>query len=84
MSDPNSQSRVDQPWRAIYADAIAEKNPRKLQPKVAAAEAAIFHRLQELAQNSGSDGEQSALRNAAAALLSLKTDILNYPGWRQE
>lgn len=49
-----------------------------------AVEAVIFQRLQDLAQNPGSAGEPSALREAADTLLALKTDVLHYPGRRQE
>jgi hypothetical protein len=86
VSDARSRKTAQEnhAWRAIYAEAIAETDPQKLKDKVAAAEAAIFHRLQVLAQNSGPAGEQSSLREAADILLGLKTDVLNYPGWKQK
>jgi hypothetical protein len=86
LSDPNNRAvpQSNSVWRVIYADAIAENNPEKLWEKVAAAEAAIFERLQELTQDADSGDERSDLRLATKTLLALKTDTLKYPPWRQE
>ena len=84
MSDPENRatSQSNHVWRAIYANAVAEKNPEKLREKVTAAETAIFQRLQELTQESDSSGERSDLQKAAEALLALKTNTLKFPRWR--
>jgi hypothetical protein len=56
-----------------------------LKEKIAAAETAIFERLQALAaKNSHSQSaEVLELRKASEALLALKTDVLRFPDWRQ-
>jgi len=70
-------------WSQTFSDAIEEKDPQKLQEKVAAAEAAIFSRLQGLARSNGAEAEIIALRKASDTLLSMKTDVLKFPDWRQ-
>lgn len=70
-------------WSLTFSEALKEKDPQKLQKKVAAAEAAIFTRLQDLTQANGAETEIIALREASNTLLSLKTDVLRFPDWRQ-
>jgi hypothetical protein len=70
-------------WSQTFSQAVKEKDPQKLQEKVAAAEAAIFNRLQDLAQGNGAEIEIIALREASNIILSLKTDVLRFPDWRQ-
>jgi hypothetical protein len=70
-------------WSPTFSQAVKEKDPQKLQEKVAAAEAAIFNRLQDLAQGNGAEIEIIALREASNIILSLKTDVLRFPDWRQ-
>lgn len=70
-------------WSQTFSEAVREKDLQKLQEKVAAAEAAIFTRLQDLAQGNGAEMEIMALREASNALLSLKTDVLRFPDWRR-
>ena len=69
-------------WSQTFSEAVKETDPHKLHEKVAAAEAAIFHRLQDLAEANGAEREIMALRKATDALLSLKTDVLRFPDWR--
>jgi hypothetical protein len=72
-------------WKEMVAEAVSETDPRQLREKVAAAEAAIFQRLQRLATSSkGSQTEMRELRAASDRLLALKTDVLKFPGWREE
>ena len=78
--DPDHKLYV---WSQTFSEAIREKDPRKLQEKVSAAEAAIFHRLQDLARSDRAEAETIALRKASDILLSLKTDVLKFPDWRQ-
>ena len=70
-------------WSQTFSEAVKEKDPQKLQEKVAAAEAAIFNRLQGLAQGNGAEIEITALREASDTLLSLKTEVLRFPDWRR-
>jgi hypothetical protein len=70
-------------WSQAFSEAVREKDPQKLQEKVAAAEAAIFNRLQDLTQGNGAEIEITALREASDTLLSLKTDVLRFPDWRR-
>lgn len=70
-------------WSQTFSEAVKEKDPQKLQEKVAAAEAAIFNRLQSLTQGNGAEIEIIALREASDTLLSLKTDVLRFPDWRR-
>jgi hypothetical protein len=71
-------------WRTFVADAMSETNPEKLRDKIAAAEAAVFDRLQALAANSTSQpAEVGELREASETLLALKTSVLKFPDWRQ-
>jgi hypothetical protein len=70
-------------WSQTFSEAVTEEDPQKLREKVSAAEAAIFHRLQDLAQSDGAEAEIIALRKASDILLSLKTDVLKFPDWRQ-
>jgi hypothetical protein len=71
LSDPNSREapQSNQVWRVTYADAISEKYPETLRERVAAAEAAIFQRLQELTRDTDSANERSDLRQATETLL---------------
>ena len=69
-------------WSQTFSEAVNEKDPGKLREKVAAAETAIFNRLQALTE--GDAGiELMALREASRTLLSLKTRVLQFPDWRQ-
>ena len=71
------------PWSQVFSDAVKEKSPQALREKIAAAETAIFNRLQDLARSNGAEAETIALREASDILLSLKTDVLKFPDWRQ-
>lgn len=85
MTHPNDLGPDHQlyAWSQTFSEAVTEKDPQKLREKVSAAEAAIFHRLQDLAQSDGAEAEIIALRKASDILLSLKTDVLKFPDWRQ-
>lgn len=70
-------------WQRECEAAIQETDTQKLLGRVHAAEAAIFKRLQALAENSGPsrDAEQQAIADALRALRVLKRDKLQFPDW---
>jgi hypothetical protein len=69
-------------WQSILREAVMELDPQKLKGKVAAAEEAIFERLQSLNQQPESAEERYALQDASNMLLTLKREVLKYPDWR--
>ncbi len=71
-------------WQEPLQEALVETNPDKLRERVAEAEAAIFVRLQSLAQSSNGAVEKQALQDASQLLLSLKKEALKFPDWRPE
>ena len=83
-----SPSNIRYPaWQDEYQTALLELDPKKLLDRIHAAEAAIFKRLQELAQNSDSPdhkAEQQAMADALGALRVLKRDKLDFPEWQKE
>ena len=70
-------------WQRVLHEALVELNPDQLKEKVAAAEAAIFQRLQDLGQRPDDAEERHALHDASNALLTLKREVLKFPDWRQ-
>jgi hypothetical protein len=67
-------------WEKPYRDALKNQDDRGGLPgKVAAAETAIFGRLQELRSTSDGSAERLAIEEAASVLLVLKSVKLNYP-----
>lgn len=78
------QSAVRFLWQDTIEAAVNESNPKKQQERVYEAEAAIFGRLQELAQN-GEDAqrqeERQAINDACKTLWILKRDALGFPDW---
>ena len=63
-------------------EALVEQDPERLKERVAEAEAAVFVRLQDLAQAQDSLAERNALQDASKALLALKRDTLKFPRWK--
>ena len=63
-------------------EALVEQDPERLKERVAEAEAAVFLRLQDLAQVQDSPAERHALKDASEALLALKRDALKFPHWK--
>lgn len=71
-------------WKVADAEVLSEPSREKLSDRIAAAEAAVFERLQALATNSVAPlPEVHELCKASEALLALKTDVLKFPQWRQ-
>ena len=85
QSDPGGTDHLALHWKERVAEVMSETDPQRLSQRVAAAEAAIFQRLQILAADSGGmPTELHELRDASDRLLALKTEVLNFPDWRQE
>jgi hypothetical protein len=72
------------PWQSTLQSAASELDQGQLKRRIDEAEAAIFQRLQELAQERGSSEERQALTDASNLLLSLKKEVLKFPGWEQD
>jgi hypothetical protein len=68
-------------WQALYRDALLELNPARLAAQVAAAEEAIFLRLQRLGRSPATHEELMAIEDALSSLRALKKDRLGYPDW---
>jgi len=71
-------------WQRQYEAALHEPDPKKLLERVHAVEAAIFNRLQELAQtseNTDHKAEEQAIAEALRTLRVLKRDKLQFPDW---
>jgi hypothetical protein len=71
-------------WQREYEASLREPDPKKLLERAHAVEAAIFSRLQELAQTSESTdhkAEEHAIAEALRTLRVLKRDKLQFPDW---
>ena len=71
-------------WQREYEASLREPDPKKLLECVHAVEAAIFNRLQELAQsseNTDHKAEEQAIAEALKTLRVLKRDKLQFPDW---
>ena len=66
-------------WQEPYQAALLETDPKRLKDKIAAAEAAIFTRFQELAHESDHSLERTSLEDALNAIRVLQTERLDYP-----
>jgi hypothetical protein len=69
-------------WQRPYQAALLEVDPKRPADRVAEAEAAIFGRLEQLSEISGSqDGkaEHHAIHGAIYALKMLKRESVNFP-----
>jgi hypothetical protein len=74
-------------WQREYEAALVELDPKKLLERVHTAEAAIFNRLQEIAQSSDSPdqkAERQAIEDALASLRVLKQEKLAFPDWEKK
>jgi hypothetical protein len=65
-------------WDELYQAALLEFDAEKLKEKIAAAEAAIFKRFQELAGESDHSEERTSLQGALNAIRALQTQRLGY------
>jgi hypothetical protein len=71
-------------WQHEYQAALLELDNEKLRERVAAAETAIFNRLQAISQGSNNTAERQALEDALASLRVLKRDNLGFPDWENK
>ncbi|PYX06448.1 MAG: hypothetical protein DMG88_18265 [Acidobacteria bacterium] len=74
-------------WQREYEASLVELDPKKLLERVHKAEAAIFNRLQEMAQSSGSSdnkAERQAIEDALANLRVLQRENLRFPDWKKD
>ena len=62
---------------------MLEVDRKKLPERVAAAEAAIYERLQQISQDSHHDTERQAIEDALAGLRVLMKEKLNFPDWEK-
>jgi hypothetical protein len=72
-NDLNVDDGIQYPeWQKTYQDALLELDQEKFDARVAAAETAIFNRLQAIAGDSVNYAERQALQDAIASLRVLK------------
>jgi hypothetical protein len=71
-------------WQQDYQAALLELDREKLRERVAAAETAIFKRLQAMSQDSDSHAERQAIEDALTNLRVLKRDSLGFPDWQKK
>jgi hypothetical protein len=72
-------------WQQAIEAAVNESDPKKSLEKIYAADAAIFSRLQELAQNcedSKHQQERQAITDSCKTFWNHKRDALGYPDWK--
>jgi hypothetical protein len=68
-------------WQKLCQEALVELDPEKLKERVLIAEAAVYMRLQKLAQSPDGHEERQALIDVTSSLRYLKRDVLKYPDW---
>jgi hypothetical protein len=68
------------PRQRHYEAALLEFDREKLTRLVALTEEAMFRRLQALSTSPDGHDERQAIEDAAYGLLTLKRDVLEYPG----
>ena len=81
--DPPSPEILYPDWQNEYQAALIELDLKKLPERVAAAEAAIFKRLQQLSHDSDSFAERQVIEDALHGLRVLKRGQLKYPDWEK-
>jgi hypothetical protein len=69
-------------WQKCCQEALIELDREKLKEKVAAAEAMVFQRLQEIADRTDAQAERQALMDVTSSLRFLKRDVLKFPDWK--
>jgi hypothetical protein len=71
-------------WQKPYEDALLEVDREKLKEKLLKAEAAIFLRLQQLANSPDSHAERQAIDDVISGMKVLKSRQLDYPDWKSK
>jgi hypothetical protein len=77
---PSPRSVETPSWKAEYEKTVWESDQEKLLSCIPATEAALFHRWQELGNDSIAREELAAMNAAAADLLAIKLHKLGWPG----
>ena len=70
-------------WQNEYQAALLELDRRNLAQRVAAAEAAIYKRLQVIAESGDHQAERQAIEDALEAIRVLEREKLNFPDWEK-
>lgn len=83
MIDPDASSKHPD-WQREFEAALLERDPRVLRERVDAAEAAIFLRLQSLADGPPEPAEREAISNALRTLRTFQREKLGYPDWNKK
>ena len=68
-------------WRALYGEALLERDPEQLPEKIARAEGAIYVRIKHLKASPKDQIERRSLDEALASLGVMKK--LHFPGWNR-
>lgn len=71
-------------WQQQFETVLLEDAPEKLPELVAAAEAAIYLRLQALVNSPDGHIERNALNDAMRTLRAIQTEKLHYPDWKNK
>jgi hypothetical protein len=71
-------------WQNEYQAALFEDDPERVAERVAAAETAIFKRLQQLSLDSDHHTERHVIEDALASLRVLKRDGLGFPDRKKQ
>ena len=85
MEPSSSSPKILYPeWQPEHQAALLELDCKKLRERVAAAETAIFNRLQAISHSSDAHAERQAIEDALASLRVLKRDNLGFPDWEKK
>lgn len=68
-------------WQREFEAAVSEGDPQSLRQRVDAAEAALFLRLQALAESAEGEQERQAISKAIGTLRAIQREKLGYPEW---
>jgi hypothetical protein len=82
--DSSSPNVLYQEWQNEYRAALLEVDRGKLSERVAAAETAIYERLQQISQDPDRRAEHQAIEDALAGLRLLKRERLGFPDWEKK
>jgi hypothetical protein len=82
--DSSSPKVLYPEWQNQYQAALVELDREKLSERLAAAEAAIFNRLQTIARSSDHQAERQAIEDALAGLRVLTREKLGFPDWEKK
>ena len=83
-TDSSSPEILYPEWQGEYRAALMELDPKKMLERVAAAETAIFKRLQTMSRSSDNHAERQAIEDALTGLRVLKKENLGFPDWQKK